>query len=85
MLHGYGFDNHQLGMTNPNEFVRHLHSIDLNCESAYDLIITKAAVIHRDGFPIPYPHEFPSTSMDKVSDTLVDMFNKVSTSETDRP
>lgn len=53
-----------------DEIQLRLHGVDLNRWSSSDIIVIKAALIHKDRFPIPYSYELRSSSMEEVSETL---------------
>lgn len=53
-------------VTNPDEFPRCLHGVDLCRWFASILVVIKLVVIQKDGFPIPYLNEYQCTSMEDV-------------------
>lgn len=57
-------------VTDPDEFNRRLHAVDLNLGSCSDLIVRKSVAIRNGSFSIPYLHEFHFTPIDDVLETL---------------
>lgn len=65
--------NGSAGVTDPDEFRRRLHEVDLNHGSDSEPIIITAVVIHEYSFLIPYSFEVPCASMDEDPKTLGDL------------
>lgn len=51
-------------VTNPDDFQRLLHAVDLNHTSGSDQNVIKAMIIQNDTVSITYPYNFQCTSMD---------------------
>lgn len=67
-------------LTDPNEFQRLLHGVNLNHGPGSVFIVMEAVVIKKDNLSIPPPYEFHRNLMDAVPEIFGDVSNIVSTS-----
>lgn len=61
------------GVTDHNEIQCRFHGVHLNCGLGSDLVVIKAVVLHKAGFPIRYRNDCHCTLIDEAAGDLGDL------------